>query len=105
MTRLPLLPCAGAALALLGLPAQSQTFDTVTIVAASPLPGLEMSREQFAAPVQQLRAVGDLPAQDLAELLGRHLGGVLVQDMQGNPFQADVQYRGCLLYTSDAADD
>ena len=40
MTRLPLLPCAGAALALLGWPAQSQTFDTVTIVAASPLPGL-----------------------------------------------------------------
>ena len=94
MTRLPWLPCAGAALALLGWPAQSQTFDTVTIVAASPLPGLEMSREQFAAPVQQLRALGDLPAQDLAELLGRHLGGVLVQDMQGNPFQADVQYRG-----------
>lgn len=70
------------------------TTDTITIVAPSPLPGMELTREQFAAPVQQLRQTSELPAQDLAELLGRHLGGVLVQDMQGNPFQADVQYRG-----------
>ena len=68
--------------------------DTVTIVAPSPLPGMEVTRDQFAAPVQALRQLDTLPAQDLGELLGRHLGGVLVQEMQGNPFQADVQYRG-----------
>lgn len=94
MTRLPLLACMGLATVWLSTSAWAQASDTVLVVAASPLPGMALRREQFAAPVQQLRQTSELPAQDLAELLGRHLGGVLVQDMQGNPFQADVQYRG-----------
>ena len=93
MTRLPLV-CGSLAIALAGQPCRAEPVETVLVLASSPLPGMELTREQFAAPVQQLRQPTDLPAQDLADLLGRHLGGVLVQDMQGNPFQADVQYRG-----------
>lgn len=86
-------PCA-LVMALSLIAPSSWANDTITIVASTPLPGMELTRAQFAAPVQQLRQLDDQPAQDLAELMGRHLGGVLVQEMQGNPFQADVQYRG-----------
>ncbi|MGV0959221.1 MAG: TonB-dependent receptor domain-containing protein [Limnohabitans sp.] len=67
--------------------------DTVTIVALTPLPGLDLQASQVAAPVQRGR-VNDAHSQDLAEWMNVHLGGVLVQELQGNPFQADVQYRG-----------
>ena len=67
--------------------------DTVTIVALTPLPGLDLQASQVAGPVQRGR-VNDAHSQDLAEWMNVHLGGVLVQELQGNPFQADVQYRG-----------
>ncbi|MBD8049857.1 TonB-dependent receptor [Limnohabitans radicicola] len=67
--------------------------DTVTIVAPTPLPGLDLNASQIAAPVQR-GLVNDAHSQDLAEWMNRHLGGVIVQELQGNPFQADVQYRG-----------
>lgn len=79
---------------LLGFSCYSQPVSTIFVQAPWSLPSLDLTLAQFAAPVQQLRALDDLPTQDLGELLGRHLGGVLLQDMQGNPFQADVQYRG-----------
>ena len=66
---------------------------TVTIVAASPLPGMALTMDQIAAPVQRSKP-DTTSAASLTEMLGQELGGVLVQDMQGNPFQADVQYRG-----------
>ena len=69
------------------------TTETVTIVAASPLPGLDLTRDQVAAPIQRGN-VSDANEQNLAEWMNRNLGGVMVQELQGNPFQADVQYRG-----------
>jgi outer membrane receptor protein involved in Fe transport len=41
-----------------------------------------------------MRLLDDLAAQDLGDLMGRHLGGVMVQDLQGNALQPDVHYRG-----------
>lgn len=67
--------------------------DTVTIVAPTPLPGLDLNASQIAAPVQR-GLVNDAHSQDLAEWMNTQLGGVMVQELQGNPFQADVQYRG-----------
>lgn len=75
-------------------PAQAATeSDTVTIIAPTPLPGLDLNASQIAAPVQR-GVVNDAHTQDLADWMNRNLGGVLVQELQGNPFQADVQYRG-----------
>jgi len=71
----------------------ADTTDTVTIVAPTPLPGLDLNASQIAAPVQRGQ-VNDAHSQDLAEWMNANLGGVLVQELQGNPFQADVQYRG-----------
>lgn len=75
-------------------PAQAaQDLSTVTIVAPTPLPGQGLDASQIAAPVQRGR-VGIDHSQDLTDWMNANMGGVLVQELQGNPFQADVQYRG-----------
>ncbi|MEK8049348.1 TonB-dependent receptor [Ideonella sp. DXS22W] len=100
-TNLALRPVAAAALALaagaaLAQPSASAPTQRVEVIAPAPLPGLEIARDQVPAPVQVLRA--DALSQggdaDLATTLNRRLGGVYLNDVQGNPFQADVNYRG-----------
>ena len=52
--------------------------------------------DQIPAPVQSATAA-DIEASgalDLSDFLNRRLTGVHVNEMQGNPFQADVNYRG-----------
>ncbi|MEN9378564.1 MAG: hypothetical protein RJB15_242, partial [Pseudomonadota bacterium] len=79
---------------LLSLSCSAQPISTIFVSAPWPLPGIELTLAQFAAPVQQMRLLDDLAAQDLGDLMGRHLGGVMVQDLQGNALQPDVHYRG-----------
>jgi outer membrane receptor protein involved in Fe transport len=76
-------------------PPPSTTF-TVTVVGATPLVGIELPIEQVAAPVQTLsgRTLEASGALDLPAYLDRRLNGVHVNEIQGNPFQADVNYRG-----------
>ena len=59
-------------------------------------PGVDLAREEIAAPVQTANAldVQDSGALDLADFLNRRLNGVNVNEVQGNPFQPDVNYRG-----------
>ncbi len=69
---------------------------TVDVVGTTPLPGVGLPAEQVAAPVQtatqdELRATG---AGDLSDMLNRRFAGVHINEMQGNPFQADVNFRG-----------
>ncbi len=69
---------------------------SVTVIAATPLAGIEIPLNQIAAPVQtatqaDIQASGAL---DLSDFLNRRLNGVYLNDMQGNPFQPDVNYRG-----------
>jgi outer membrane receptor protein involved in Fe transport len=91
---LPPLTLVSLALLMALHPAQAgQDLDTVTIVAPSPLPGQGLDASQIAAPVQRVK-VGIDNSQDLTEWMNANMGGVLVQELQGNPFQADVQYRG-----------
>ena len=87
------------ALALAFAPAWAQstlTTPTIEVIGTTPLPGLGLPREAVAAPVQLLdgaRIQG--PASvSLAEMLNREMGGVFINDIQGNPFQADLNYRG-----------
>ncbi len=60
------------------------------------MPGLGQPLEQIPAPVQTAKSQEILRsnATDLAGFMNRFLGSVYVNDIQGNPFQADVTYRG-----------
>lgn len=68
----------------------------VVVISATPLPGAALPPGQVAAHVQTLdRALrGDQGHAHVAELLNRHVGSVVINDIQGNPFQHDVNYRG-----------
>jgi outer membrane receptor protein involved in Fe transport len=68
----------------------------VDVVSATPLAGTDLSIDQIAAPVQTATAgdVADSGALDLADFMNRRLNGVYFNEMQGNPFQPDVSFRG-----------
>jgi len=89
-----LLSCALAHASGLAQSAAPTTLDRVEI-SGTPGSGNRLNRDQIAAPVQtatdaDLQRSG---AQSLADFLQR-LGSVHLNDMQGNPLQADVSYRG-----------
>jgi len=68
----------------------------VIIVGTTPLPGIGQASDEVAAPVQGARS-GDIArsgALELGDFLNRRLGSVHVNEVQGNPFQMDVSYRG-----------
>jgi outer membrane receptor protein involved in Fe transport len=68
----------------------------VDVVETMPLPGVDLSAEQIAAPVQ-MASQADIEksgALDLPDFMSRRLNGVYLNEMQGNPFQADLNYRG-----------
>ena len=66
------------------------------MIETTPLPGLNLKPEQVPAPVQT--AVGaDIEASgalDVSDFLNRRFNGVFVNEMQNNPFQPDLNYRG-----------
>lgn len=66
------------------------------VVGTTPLEGTELSLLKIPAPVQtgsaaQIESSG---AFDLSGFLNRRFAGVSVNELQGNPYQADVNYRG-----------
>lgn len=68
----------------------------VTVVGVVPLPGVELPANQVPSPVQtatskEIEASG---AADLSDFLNRNLAGVHINEIQNNPFQPDVNYRG-----------
>ncbi len=66
------------------------------IVGATPLPGTSLQRDEIAAPVQTATAadIEHSRSIDLSSFLNRNLRGIHLNEMQGNPFQVDVNYRG-----------
>ena len=69
---------------------------TVTVIETAPLPGVALPLGKIPAPVQTAtdRDIEQSGALDLSDFLNRRLNGVHVNEMQGNPFQPDVNYRG-----------
>lgn len=68
----------------------------VEVVAATPLPGVELLLEQIASPIQSLTA-RDLQrtgAVSISDALNQRLSGVFLNEIHGNSFQPDVNYRG-----------
>jgi outer membrane receptor protein involved in Fe transport len=68
----------------------------VTVVGTTPLAGVEQPVDRVPAPVQTStsRELDRSGALDLSDFANRRLQGVHVNEMQGNPFQPDVNYRG-----------
>jgi outer membrane receptor protein involved in Fe transport len=79
-------------------PAQTPTplVFTVTVVGNTPLHGSDLPIERIPAPVQTAtsRDVERSGATDVSDFLNRRLEGVHVNEIQNNPFQPDVNYRG-----------
>ncbi len=99
-----LLRLASLALAAQGLPAAAQDAPAaprieapaVEVIASQPLPGLMVPREHLPANAQSataedLRAV---QALNLPDFMAARLPSVNVNEIQGNPYQADLNYRG-----------
>ena len=68
----------------------------VEVIGTSPLPGLGQPRNELAAPVQSAKSrdIEASGALDLSDFMNRRLGSVHVNEVQGNPYQMDVNYRG-----------
>jgi outer membrane receptor protein involved in Fe transport len=68
----------------------------VEVVGLSPVKGLEQPREEVPGHLQSIdaRALRESKRQPLPELLGNRISGINVNEIQGNPYQADVNFRG-----------
>ena len=68
----------------------------VDVVATTPLAGVDLPLDAVPSPVQTATGadIGDSGALDLSDFMNRRLNGVYLNEMQGNPFQPDVNYRG-----------
>ena len=68
----------------------------IEVVGTTPMPGQGVPRDQIPAHVQTARSA-DLErshADDLSGFINRRFGSVFVNEIQGNGFQADVNFRG-----------
>ena len=74
----------------------ASTSSSVDVVATTPLVGANLTKDQIAAPVQTATAedIESSGAIDLSNFLNRRMNSVSVNQMVGNPFQADVNFRG-----------
>jgi outer membrane receptor protein involved in Fe transport len=68
----------------------------VEVVGGTVLPGVDLERNDIPAPVQSANA-GDIDRSfslNMADFLNRRINGVFINDIQSNPYQPDVNYRG-----------
>lgn len=72
------------------------TTAAVEIVGNTPLAGIGIERELVPANVQVLdgAALAEQPGSSLTDIMNRHLDSVFINEVQGNPMQPDVSYRG-----------
>ena len=68
----------------------------VEVIGVTPVPGLGVPKDQVPANVQTARSadIERSNAIDLTGFMNRKLGSVHVNDIQNNPFQPDVNFRG-----------
>jgi outer membrane receptor protein involved in Fe transport len=76
--------------------ALAQGTSRIDVVATTPLAGTDLTIDQIAGSVQTATAAdaANSGALDLGDLMNRRLNGVYLNEMQGNPFQPDVNFRG-----------
>ena len=68
----------------------------VDVLGTAPLPGVDRALGEIPAPMQSATSadIESSGALNLPEFLNRRLNGVFLNEIQGNPFQADLNYRG-----------
>jgi len=68
----------------------------VTIVGTMPIPSISQPLSEISSAVQTATSkdLADSQALDLSSFMNQRLGGVYVNEVQGNPHQMDVNYRG-----------
>lgn len=68
----------------------------IDVVDATPLPGINLNRNEVPSPVQTTseQDFKNTNALDITDLLNRRLRGVHINEIQGNPVQPDLNYRG-----------
>lgn len=68
----------------------------VTVIGTTPLPGVGQSLNEIPAPTQTATGtdIDRSQALDLTAFMNRNLAGVYINNVQNNPFQPDVSYRG-----------
>ncbi len=68
----------------------------VSVISATPLAGLDRPVDEIPAPVQAAtdRDIEASGAFDLSSFLNRRLQNVFLNEIQGNPMQPDLNYRG-----------
>ncbi len=74
----------------------ARAASSVDVVAPTPLAGTSLTLDQVASSVQTGTAadIQDSGALELANFMNRRLNGVYLNEMQANPFQPDVNFRG-----------
>jgi outer membrane receptor protein involved in Fe transport len=84
------------ALAADGAGAASEPIPEIVVVGTTPLPGADIDRRYIAAPLQTATAedIDRNHVLDLTAFMNRSLGSVYVNDVQNNPLQPDINYRG-----------
>lgn len=72
------------------------TTATVEVVGSTPLAGVGVPRLHLPANVVSLddRRLEEIESLNIAEQLVRQVPAVTINDVQGNPYQADINYRG-----------
>jgi outer membrane receptor protein involved in Fe transport len=93
-SRLVVLALAGAAIPVLAAAAPAEV-SPVEVIALTPLSG-PVDASTTPAPVQTLTGeqIARSHALDLTAVMNRTLGSVYINDIQNNPLQPDVNYRG-----------
>lgn len=82
------------------LTAQAQELtpraEVVTVIGTLPVPGVNQPLSEIASAVQTATSaeIDASQALNLSDFMNQRLGGVHVNNTQGNPFQMDVSYRG-----------
>lgn len=68
----------------------------VDVVGTTPLAGTNLTATEIPLPVQagNQRDIDNSAALELSDFINRRLNGVYVNEIQGNPYQVDLNYRG-----------
>ncbi len=74
----------------------SNSLPEIEVVGTVPLPGGEVQRDRIPTPVQTADSdkIERSHSVTLAEFMNRFMGSVYVNDVQNNPLQPDLNYRG-----------
>lgn len=72
------------------------SLPSIEVVGVSPVKGLDQPTREIPSSVQSIdqRVMRARGAASLPELMNARLNGMTVNEIQGNPFQVDVNYRG-----------